>query len=359
MDFFLIYEDCKIVSGYKNNIFYDLTRNDIYSLPAKVIEVLKYNRAPYSNIPNSIKKYADFFIEQEFATKLPLELLDSFPSILNKNHVHNINSVIIFCKLSIQQHEWIVKSLTHLGGEYITIRADLYTKEELLLLIEKLIFHGFTRIDLIFKNEEHYDKEYTKITGIGTIVIYDSTDKIEDLQTGVRIVNKVRKFEISISDSESKIDINNFMINRKNFILNHHVNSYFSQKIFIDSEFNIKNSIECKEVYGNINTIGIEEFEAIINSKSFRKYDIATKDKFVDCTVCEFRYCCNDNRLPIKRKDNLWYHKTECNYNPYIAKWKGEEGYLSLTDCGVVSNKDGFSIDHKRIAEINDKLWGE
>jgi hypothetical protein len=68
---------------------------------------------------------------------------------------------------------------------------------------------------------------------------------------------------------------------------------------------------------------------------------------------------CVDNRLPHQRQsDSKWYHKTECNYNPYIAKWKGEEGYRTLAECGVTSNEQGFSIDHERIAKINDELWG-
>ena len=38
---------------------------------------------------------------------------------------------------------------------------------------------------------------------------------------------------------------------------------------------------------------------------------------------------------------------------------KGEEGYRTLAECGVVSNAEGFSIDHERIAAINAELWGE
>lgn len=359
MDFFYIYEDCRTISGYKNNILYDLTRNDIYTIPSKLKEVIRYNRTPYLDIPKSIRKYADFLINHEFAIKLPLELLSSFPKLLLESHIENINSVIIFCKLSLQKHELLIKALTRVGGEYVILKADLYQRKQLLLLIENLIFHGFTRIDLIFEDVKKYDNIYTTITGVGTIVIYKSTDKVEVTETGVLIINRNKRFEDVILNSESKIQLENFLINRKNFIMNHRVNSYFSQKVFIDSEFNIKNAVECDQIYGNINTISDNEFEAVVLSKYFRKYDEAIKDKFIDCSVCEFRYCCNDNRLPIRRNNGSWYHKTECNYNPYIAKWKGEEGYRTLAECGVISNEEGFSIDHERIAKINEELWGE
>ena len=64
-------------------------------------------------------------------------------------------------------------------------------------------------------------------------------------------------------------------------------------------------------------------------------------------------------RVPYQRPDREWYHKIECNYNPYIAKWKGEDGYRTLSDCGVISNENEFSIDHERIAKINEELWEE
>ncbi len=68
---------------------------------------------------------------------------------------------------------------------------------------------------------------------------------------------------------------------------------------------------------------------------------------------------CVDNRLPYQRKDGSWYHKTECNYNPYICKWKDEEGYQAFEEIGVISNENGFSINHEKIAAINKILWEE
>ena len=75
------------------------------------------------------------------------------------------------------------------------------------------------------------------------------------------------------------------------------------------------------------------------------------------CCDCERRTFCRDKRVPILNNKHI-YFKTECNYNPYIAKWKGEEGYRTLAECGVKSDETGFSIDHARIAKINEELWG-
>ena len=83
------------------------------------------------------------------------------------------------------------------------------------------------------------------------------------------------------------------------------------------------------------------------------------KDQIEVCKDCEFRHCCYDTRIPVRCTSSGWRYTSECNYNPYICKWKGEEGYRTLAVCGVSSNAEGFSIDHERIAAINAELWGE
>lgn len=58
----------------------------------------------------------------------------------------------------------------------------------------------------------------------------------------------------------------------------------------------------------------------------------------------------------IKKKQILSFN-TECNYNPYIAKWQGEDGYLSLKDSGIQISKDGTAINNKLLNKINSNLY--
>jgi len=130
--------------------------------------------------------------------------------------------------------------------------------------------------------------------------------------------------------------------------------SYFNKKLFIDIDGEIKNSPESVETFGLINNCETsEELIEIIDKKDFQKHWDVKKDQCDVCKDCEFRYMCIDNRLPYYRGNGEWYHKIECNYNPYIAKWEGEKGYKSLNDCEVVSNEEGFSINHEKIESIN------
>ena len=63
--------------------------------------------------------------------------------------------------------------------------------------------------------------------------------------------------------------------------------------------------------------------------------------------------------MPKKRHENEYFNEIECNYNPYIAKWNKEDGYKTLAECGISSNKDGFIINRKKINAINKELWND
>ena len=138
----------------------------------------------------------------------------------------------------------------------------------------------------------------------------------------------------------------------------HH--TYFNRKLCIDTDGTIKNASECAEAFGNIADLtSADDLFQIISSPDFQKYWFIRKDQTDVCKDCEFRYLCTDNRVPVKRNDHEWYHTVECGYNPYISLWDDEDGYKTLSDCGVVSNQDVFSIDKEKIEAINRGLWAE
>ncbi len=138
----------------------------------------------------------------------------------------------------------------------------------------------------------------------------------------------------------------------------HH--TYFNRKLYIGPNGEIKNAPECEETFGSIKDLdSVEDLKEIISTPAFQKYWFVHKDLCDVCKHCEFRHMCVDNRMPFERADNQWYHKIECNYNPFIAKWEGEIGYRTLSECRVFSNENEFSIDHDRIAEINKEIWEE
>jgi radical SAM protein with 4Fe4S-binding SPASM domain len=136
--------------------------------------------------------------------------------------------------------------------------------------------------------------------------------------------------------------------------------TYFNSKLFINNNGQLSNnpySFDNQKEMGNMFTR--VELLQLIQSDSFKELSVIKKDNMAICKSCEFRYMCVDKRLPILSNYGDWYHKKECDYNPYIGKWKNEEGYRKLSESGVISDENSFSIDHNRIASINEELWGE
>jgi radical SAM protein with 4Fe4S-binding SPASM domain len=120
----------------------------------------------------------------------------------------------------------------------------------------------------------------------------------------------------------------------------HH--TYFNRKLYIGPSGEIKNAPECKEVLGNINEV--RDLIKIISGKEFQRYWQVKKSNTDVCRHCEFMHMCVDKRIPIRRNEKEWFHKKECDYNPFIGKWKGEPDHKTLAEIAIISNKDEFKI---------------
>jgi hypothetical protein len=161
-------------------------------------------------------------------------------------------------------------------------------------------------------------------------------------------------------NNTQSLSINDFFVNIPLFTESKKHHTYYNRKLYIGVKGEIKNAPECEEEFGNIQNLkSLEDLKAMIKKPEFQKYWFIHKGICDVCKDCEFRHMCVDNRIPHKKKDGNWYHQEECNYNPYICKWKGEEGYQSLSKWGVVSDENEFSINNEKIAEINKHLWEE
>jgi hypothetical protein len=91
----------------------------------------------------------------------------------------------------------------------------------------------------------------------------------------------------------------------------------------------------------------------------FKKLWQITKNQIDVCKDCEYRYMCTDCRCFIKDPQNIYSQPSKCNYNPYVAKWKDEEGYVPIEECGEYRQETGFVPNKKKIREINKKLYNE
>ena len=308
-----------VVKGYKNSIIQDLIKE-----LSKITSLSNENNNKYyfnvsSFISNTIVELDDI-LEHEI-----LFLMDSLQQLQCRHIVCNINF-----QISLDQFKLILS------------------------LIENFNIHSC--LFLLDFSDHFYSDDFANViintNRIDSIIFFNSPfDK--------NLEDKIYYFKVIKSRSSKKRN-SNFRSNRNLFSESQYHHTYFNRKLYIGPNGEIKNAPECEETFGSIKDLNsVEDLKEIISTPAFQKYWFVHKDLCDVCKHCEFRHMCVDNRMPFERADNQWYHKIECNYNPFIAKWEGDPGYRTLSECGVISNENEFSIDHDRIAEINKEIWEE
>jgi hypothetical protein len=297
------------------------------------------------------------FIKGQFASfeKPASEILLIFSPIPFSNP-NIINNAIV----QISNQNNLNKTFQYLENIRVPhiLNIDTISKSfgQLKSFIKYFSLFGFHKSTFLFDFcEDFYDDQI--------IDVFKTTNRLEKIvfynsPCEINVENKI--WFISRGFNSFNRSKNDFVCDITLFTESQAHHTYFNRKLYIGSNGEIKNAPECPETFGFIQDLeSPEELKTIIQTPEFQKYWFVHKEITDVCKDCEFRHMCVDNRLPHQRSENEWYHQTECNYNPYIAKWPHEEGYRTLEECGVISNENEFSIDHDKIAEINKELWGE
>lgn len=360
MTMYRLYSSCISQKGFLRSIIYDLQRKSFEFIPNELHSIIEK-----IEITHKENIFFDFLLKNEFIFELPFNLKQHFPKLkLDWKSPNIINNSII--DIGENDIESIKKACFLIEQTYCHHILLLSYKEiPLQKVITILDFFNESRVKsltLIVKNNNDYTtqkiedlvKEYLRIK---SFIIHSSKEN-KTIHKAYDIYGIITFTKKEYSSKDLIVSQEQFSVNTELFTESQKHHTYFNRKLYIGKNGEIKNAPECEEKYGLIQNIeNIEEFKRIILTSQFQKYWYIRKESCDVCKDCEFRHMCVDNRLPSQRKDGSYYHKKECTYNPYICKWKGEEGYLTLEDTGVISNKNGFSINHKQIEEINNMLW--
>ena len=367
-DYLIVFEECKLVQGYYSSLLYDLTRPDNSNeVPKSFVDF--YKKAEVFNILELIESYPerdrktvydyiDFVIERQFGVisdKYLKDHLEKYPTSYDIPSLAE-NAIIIMDRLNIDYLQKIIDILDEVGTEALELRVINFYQNEI-YEIEKLFNESTIEtiiIQTLWNDEIVFTFDSKKLIRIKQVNIYNSPyAKKED-------VFQLKTKKVNLANDWSREIKKPFVIDKIFYINSLSKSNYFYSKIFFDINGEIKNAHECEASFGLIQDLEEpKQLKEIIQNSDFQKYWFVHKGIMDVCQDCEFRHMCLDNRLPYKRSEKEWYHKIECNYNPYIAKWEGEEGYKTLAESGVISNESEFTIDHDKIAEINAELWPE
>jgi hypothetical protein len=304
--------------------------------------IIDFQRADFELIDSNT---ADHLTQENIdSSKIPVEIL---------NELYD-KEIIFDCPGDFQLFFPSIEENIYYPAEILFGLVYLQTKDEVQRALEGLKLINIKNVRFFLdKLSIEEIKELLPMMNFSSVEIIVSEDIPDDF------IEQVNDKWVTINlKKEFKLKYPQLMINQELYFESLNQNTFFSKKLIIDKKGEIKRALEDDQTFGNILEIHRrEDFEKIYTNFEFKKYWNIPKKNCDVCNECEFRNMCVDNRIPLQRNKTEWFYKTECDYNPYINKWKNDAGYKTLSECGVVSNLSGFSIDLKTIEKINEELW--
>lgn len=368
--------NCPVVTGYARGCVYDLIR-ERYSLVPNGLKILSSSLSGEEEMVELlstcdktdneiIAEYTRYAIEMEYAVEIPSSFSKLFqPIVFSWDDHAMITNCIIDNSGQASLDILILRTLPLLEivrCGFVQVRflepCELSFVERVLSAFDTSIVNHIQVLlpyvdDMKLGVLEQTAAKYGRLNSIRIYGNYMANNDVQgNLSRPILFIGK--KLE------DYSPERNRMVVNMKLYCESQEYNTYYNRKMYIDSLGFIKNAPEIAETGWNITQLkDNEQLLGIIHANAYTKLWKVRKDDIHVCRDCEFRHMCVDRVVPVRREDGTFYRKQECNYNPYICKWKSEEGYRALAECGVVSNAEGFSIDHERIAAINAELWGE
>ena len=363
MQYFRLFSNCIPVKGFKQSLIMDLQNNNFIKIPNLLIEVLqKLKNNNISNVKefyknendSGIDTYLTYLVASNlgFYTDNPKNFTDLDLNWESPSQV----SIAIINKAEKELNKDFLFDLQRLGVECLVIVFEKYSPNQKLQLANELKGITFNSLQL-FIDEEIEEQEIYSLMDIfpalTQIYFFNSKKSEARIERNINIIKT--KANISIIKMEPILNFSRdfFSVNIQLFLEAQKHNTYFNRKLYVGDKGEIKSSPESQIIFGDINSgYNFNSLSEIISGNEFQKYWYIHKGLIDVCKQCEYRYMCVDNRIPVQREEKEWFFKTECLYNPFIAKWKDEVDYKSLEECGITSNEKGFSINKVILRQI-------
>ncbi|HNW99209.1 MAG TPA: grasp-with-spasm system SPASM domain peptide maturase [Bacteroidales bacterium] len=360
------FTNCIPIKGYSRSIIYDIQRQDADYIPNSLYEImldcdgctiddikLKYCK---NDIEKEIideyfsflksKDYLFFCSEDEFALFPPLNFIFENPSYITNAIIEvNNNTTTNTLKDFVYQIDKLICEVVQLR---ILSEISLDKLKSILLVFEK---SNVEIIELIIKYVDFpYQDLIKQFARINKIIVFSapfskSTNYFENKK---EILYKKE----NICCSCGLISKQHMIINMSFYTEALQFNTCLNRKVCIDINGEIKNCPSMQESFGNIKDTTLAD---AVEKSGFKDLWFVNKDKIDVCKDCEFRYMCTDCRVFIKKPENIFSQPVKCTYNPYIAKWKGEEGYVPVEECGKYT-KYSFVVDKRKVNKLNNQI---
>jgi SPASM domain peptide maturase of grasp-with-spasm system len=331
--YFNLFSCCIPVKGAKKAAICDLQRNQIYSIPLPLCEIL----TGLVNKGMSIHEIKSFY-ENEYDSIIDdyFFYLDSiecgmffndykkFPAIDLNNYYESkpiTNAIVDFSNESKHNLNKIVSELSILKCEALELRFFnvIMTIFELREILSTTNNSTLRSVEVLVPYNESFSID--KIIGLRKD--YSRLQKITLYKANYNKI--IEHVDICIFYTEQNISEDNcgivsswyFISKTENFIEAKHYNSCLNKKISVDRLGFIKNCPSMKTSFGNINDTSLID---VLDEKDFKSIWNITKDNILVCKDCQYRYVCIDCRAFISDDNNIYSKPIKCKYNPYTNK---------------------------------------
>lgn len=360
-DFISLFSCVKIVKGFKNGIICDLQRKQYTELPLLVCDLILKITKEEINVFNAnqllkdkeINGLIEWLLDNDFIFMCKsIEELNNFPEI-SENCEYSMtlsNAIVDIECINNYNVEKALIELSELNCNVLQFRLFKELDQTFLNnLLQMTVGKSFTNIELIIPNSAYTSDTYLKelietYTNIISVIIYNSNNSksYSYQQSSIYFTSQNINSERDCGNINKRMFIcdMSFFNEAKSF------NSCLNKKISIDKNGEIKNCPSLSKSFGNIAN---EKLKEIIQRKDFYNYGNIKKDNIEVCKVCEYRYMCPDCRAIVKDPDNIYSKPLKCTYNPYIAKWKGEEGYFPIEEISYYDTKGKFNAEKVKV----------
>ncbi len=362
MRYFVPIANCIPIKGFRRSLIYDLQRHTLLPVPNDLYDILTIKwgscidaileRFPESS--SQINEYFQYLLDNEFVfiTEHEEEIL-CFPPLEKEWEYPGriMNAVIELTDSNVNSMIELMPELQILGCRFMEVRSYCESSSSLETFFGSLRESAFRIIDLFVIGDTISTVDLEALLRnekrIPSIFVETAENNRKSEFKEIQFVRKIQWHE------NASPSINDFVVNVEFFMESQFHNPYWNKRIWLTKEGLIKDGIEGTS-YGPITIENLRKY-----SNEERIIENVPKDEIAVCSSCEFRYACYDSRIPVPAAHEYkWNHKSECNYNPFICKWKGEEGYKTLEECGIAITTVEYNLESARLAEINEEIWG-
>ena len=350
---YIFYPTVHFIKGYLRALIYESDRLMTYLVPNDFEKLFNISEKEGLELEKIEPITLDFILQNDLVFEISNDLLLSFPKseLINFSHLRISNLVVDY---SSQNLNLLLNKSTYFKETslYFKLNNNIDYKS-MSSLIEK---NQCDNVEFGIFNKKLLDTNFIEfINSINKLIIINCFFDINILEKGINLNNFDNSKIILLERNFDNLILTTGV---RHFYEAHENHTFFNKKLFLNPDGILTIFENESEPKVNLSNCTINEINEFIRSNEVQLLWKVRKENTVVCKDCENRFFCIDKRIP-KHGNFGVYHEVECQYNPFIAKWEGEIGYRTLSECGVISNENEFSIDHNRIAEINKEIWEE